>query len=289
MARMAGSDLTAAEMLSAVLDDHARRIAERTPAALADAPDGVHQLRTAVRRLRNVLAVFGGMLDPGPVGGLRARLSTYGDRLGGARDLEVRAADAISAATAVGLGPGPTARLVVPLGEAHSAAHSELVGWVASHGDVAVLADLGAVEVRSGARPARAVATEVLLAEADRALARRDDYLADPDAGHALRKAGRRLRHAADAVTTPPGDVLGDDAAALGKAGARLQSLLGDQRDALLLAEHVRGLVPSAGEDAAPYLTVVAYAEKRAAEALGQVPDALAGLGELRAAFGGPA
>lgn len=282
---MAVPDLTAGELLPAVLDDLARGIAERTPAALADAPDGVHQLRTEVRRLRNVLAAFSGLLDPGPVGAVRAQLSSYGDRLGRARDLEVRAADAAAAATAVGLGPGPSARLVGPLAEAHRAAHAKLVAWVGRHEELAGLSDLGAVTVIGGGRPARIVAQEVLLAQADRALAREADYLSDPDAGHALRKAARRLRHVADAVTKEPNDVLGKTATALGKAGKGIQSLLGDQRDALLLAECVRSLMPGAGADAPAYLEVVAYADQRAAAALGDVPGALAELERRRAAF----
>ncbi|NYJ00653.1 CHAD domain-containing protein [Nocardioides thalensis] len=280
---MAAPDLTVGELLPVVLDDLAGRIAERTPAALADAPDGVHQLRTEVRRLRNVLAAFGGLLDPGPVGAVRAQLSSYGDRLGRARDLEVRAADAAAAAAAVGLGAGPSARLVGPLAEAHRTAHAKLVAWVGGHEEIAGLSELGAVTVVGGGRPARVVAQEVLLAQADRALAREADYLSDPDAGHALRKAARRLRHVADAVTKEPGDVLGEPATALGKAGKGIQSLLGDQRDALLLAECVRGLLPDAGPDAPAYLEVVAHAEQRAAAALGDVPGALAELERRRA------
>lgn len=282
---MAAPDPTAGELLPAVLDDLARRIAERTPAALADAPDGVHQLRTEVRRLRNVLAAFSGLLDPGPVGAVRAQLSSYGDRLGRARDLEVRAADAAAAASAVGLGPGPSGRLVGPLAEAHRSAHAKLVAWVGRHEEVAGLSELGAVTVVGGGRPARVVAKEVLAAQADRALAREADYLSDPDAGHALRKAARRLRHVADAVTKQPGDVLGETATELGTAGKRIQSLLGDQRDALLLSAGVRELLPDAGDDAPAYLEVVAWADRRAAAALGDVPGALAELEQRRAAF----
>lgn len=284
---MAAPDHTVGELLPAVLDDLAGRIVERTPAALADAPDAVHQLRTEIRRLRNVLAAFSSLLDPGPVGVVRAQLSSYGDRLGSARDLEVRAADAATAAAAVGLGPGPAARLVGPLAEQHRAAHTDLVAWVGRHEELAGLSDLGSVTVVGGGRPWRVVAREVLVAQADRALARESDYLSDPDAGHALRKAGRRLRHVADAVTKGPGEVLGPDAEELGAAGKRIQSLLGDQRDGLLLAECVRSMLPTAGDDAASYLSVVAYAEQRAAAALGDVPEALAELERRRAAFAG--
>ena len=84
----------------------------------------------------------------------------------------------------------------------------------------------------------------MLAALGDRVLDHAADYRGDVDAAHALRKAARRLRHTADAVTRPPAAVLGADAQELGELGSQLQSLLGDHRDALLLAEHVRGSMP---------------------------------------------
>ena len=283
---MAGPRMTAGEMLGAVLDDLARSVARSQPAALADEPDAVHQLRTAVRRLRNVLAAFGDMVDPATAGVLRARLSAYGDRLGLARDLEVRAADVPEAADAVGLGPGPTERLLRDLRAAHATAHAELVAWCGSEEGAAVaaaLASAGDVAMVDGAgRPADVVAAEVLLAQADRVLAHGQAYLADSDAAHALRKAGRRLRHVADAVVQPPAAVLGDDARALGAAGATVQKLLGEHRDAGLLAEHVRSAGVRDG-DAQELAATEEHAQRRAAAALAAVPRALEELAELRA------
>src|SRR5918998_3119829 len=81
---------TAAELFAEVVADHVRRIEQRTPAAVADEPDGVHALRTGVRRLRNVLAVYRKVFDSDAVAGLRDRLADFGAVLGEARDLEVR-------------------------------------------------------------------------------------------------------------------------------------------------------------------------------------------------------
>ncbi|GAA3807193.1 CHAD domain-containing protein [Nocardioides panacisoli] len=287
---MAGPGTTAGEMLRAVLRDLARSVVERQPAALADEPDAVHQLRTAVRRLRNVLAAFGDLVDPATAGALRARLSAYGDRLGLARDLEVRAADVRAAADAVGLAPGPRDRLLRDLQVAHAAAHAQLVAWCRSDHGAALAAVLGTVlddaggvgPVGAAARPGDVVAAEVLLAQADRVLALGADHLGDRDVAHTVRKAGRRLRHVADAVATPPAAVLGDEARALGAAGATVQKLLGDHRDAGLLAEHVRSVVALDG-DAAASSAMVEHAEGRAAAALADVPRALEDLAVLRA------
>jgi CHAD domain-containing protein len=283
---MAGPRLTAGEMLGAVLDDLARSVVDEQRAALDDDPDAVHQLRTAVRRLRNVLAAFGGLVDPATAGALRACLSAYGDRLGVVRDLEVRAADVQEAAAAVGLASEPTDRLLRDLRAGHAAAHAQLVAWCRSDDGAALAHELGRasdVTIVDGAgRPAELVSGDVLLAQADRVLGQSDDYLTDRDAAHAVRKAGRRLRHVADAVTKPPAAVLGDDARALGAGGGRIQRLLGDHRDAVLLAEHVRAVAGLDG-DRRLFGPLLEHAGQRASTAMAGVPAALEELAVLRA------
>jgi CHAD domain-containing protein len=277
---MVGREGTAGEMLAEVVGDLAAKIAARTPAALADEPDAVHQLRTSVRRFRNLLAAFGQLLEPAAVGGLRARLATYGDLLGAARDLEGRAEWSARVADDAGLDPVLRDRLERPIVAAHDRAHRALVAWWGSEEAAELsgtLSEWAAAPafLDSAARPAAAVAREVLTAQADRVLSLGADYLTDADSTHALRKAGRRLRHIADAVTRPPAAALGQEYAALGVLGERVQVLLGDHRDAVLLAEHVRGLP---AEDAAAYRPVVDRADRLAADAIEQVPAVLAEL-----------
>lgn len=281
---MSRPDPNAGAMLAAVVSDLVAKLDSRLPAALADEPDAVHQLRTAVRRLRNVLAGFAFYFEPTAVGGLRAALVEYGDRLGRVRDLEVRAQWCREVAAEVGLDAGLVDGLVVPLGEAHARAHADLVTWAASpeaerlRRALRSWADAPTPAEGRGARPARAVAREVLMAQVERVLAHGAEHRADKDSAHALRKGGRRLRHLADAVTKPPGAVLGKKAAALGELGARIQSLLGDHRDALLLVEHVQRSVPDPAERSA-YAPMVEAAERSAAAAIDGVPAAL---GDLR-------
>ena len=282
---MGGREATAGEMLAEILDDLVARIGAKAPAALADEPDAVHQLRTAVRRLRNVLAAFSHYLEPSAVGGLRARLAEYSDRLGLVRDLEVRAAWCEQVATEVGLADELLEWLVAPLLEDHERAHAALVAWAGSpEADLlnAALSGWAAVPAlaNGSARPASPVAQEVLAAQVERVIDHATDYRSDPEAAHALRKAGRRLRHSADAVTKPPAAVLGPDAAALGEIGSRVQSLLGDHRDALLLADHVRRSLPADAGMRASYASLIEAAEKAADAALAAVPGVLA---ELRA------
>lgn len=282
---MAGRDVTAGDMLADIVGDLVARIDERTPAALADEPDAVHQLRTAVRRLRNVLAAFSQYVEPDVVGGLRAQLAEYGDRLGLARDLEVRAAWCEDVATEIGIEPGLRDRLVRPLREEHDRAHAAFVTWSASPRakelQVALLAWTGAPALANGsARPARAVAHEAVSAQVERVLALAEHYLDDEESAHALRKAGRRLRHTADAVTRPPAAVLGEEVAALGKLGSQLQALLGDHRDALLLAGHLRRSLPAHGDAdvRAAFDALIDAAERAAEAAIAAVPAVLTAL-----------
>lgn len=275
---MGGPDVTAGEMLTDIAGDLVARIEERTPAAVADEPDAVHQLRTSVRRLRNVLAAFADHFEPGAVGGLRARLAEYGDRLGRARDLEVRMEWCEEIATEVGLDPVLRGRLIAPLLAAHAEAHGALVSWAASPEarelTAALAAWAGAPALAEGsARPATAVAREAVTAQVDRVLGQAADYQEDPEAAHSLRKAARRLRHTADAVTRPPATVLGKDVAALGDLGSRIQSLLGDHRDALLLADYVCGSLPEEAAPRASCLTVVEASQRAAEAAMTAVPE----------------
>jgi CHAD domain-containing protein len=63
---------------------------------------------------------------------------------------------------------------------------------------------------------------------------------------HAVRRAGRRVRYAAEALAEVAGDVFGAPERRLAAAGERIQDVLGDHRDQVLFAEYLRR--SSAGE-----------------------------------------
>lgn len=262
-------------MLTLVVQDHVRRIRERVPAALADEPDGVHRLRTAVRRLRNVLAAFRRYLDREATARLRSELKAWGDVLGLVRDLEVRAGEAATAADAAGLGARDRSALVTPLARAHARSHGDLVRWTTSdrgqHLDRLLTA--WATEPPLGERAsgsARKAARRTVRRQAERTLAAVGE-LTDLESTHELRKAARRLRHTCDAITRAPVGLLGRGTRRLGSAGHRMQSLLGRHRDALLLAEHVR----TQSDGPADADAVVRLCQGRAVAALADLPAAL--------------
>lgn len=257
---------TAGELLTSVVADLAAGIRYGRAAALVDEPDAVHQLRTTVRRLRNLLAAFRRCFDPAAAAELGAALASYGGLLGECRDLEVRAADARAALGTLGLTEELGPVVVAPLERVHAAAHAVLVDWHAGPGAAAldVLLDGWAHDpplTKRARRPAAKVARRAVRRQVRRVLAR-----ADRHQEHDLRKAARRLRHTADAVASAC-----PEAAAPGKLGHRVQGVLGDHRDALLLAEHARrcGAEPLA-----------AYAEQVAAVALAGLAEPLAALRE---------
>ncbi|GHH79342.1 CHAD domain-containing protein [Promicromonospora soli] len=269
---------TAGELLTLAVNDLVRTIQDRVPAALADEPDAVHQLRTEIRRLRNVLAAFRKHLDKDATAELRSRLKEWGDVLGRARDLEVRTQQAAAAADTAGLDEKARSDLVDPLRTAHAQAHAEAVRWTRSDrcGDLARLMYEWAAEPRLGeraSRPAKKAARRAVRRQTDRTLDAAG-RLDEPETAHELRKAARRLRHTSDAITRDPVGLLGPRTKDLGAAGHRIQSVLGDHRDALLLAEHVR----DQADGSATYDGVVYVCEERALTALADLPAALAEL-----------
>ena len=65
------------------------------PAAAAGDPEGVHQMRVAIRRLRTALVLFGTHLEPHTTARFEAELKRLGQVLGEARDWDVFCLDTI--------------------------------------------------------------------------------------------------------------------------------------------------------------------------------------------------
>ncbi|MFD2795768.1 CHAD domain-containing protein [Promicromonospora vindobonensis] len=264
--------------MTLAVQDLVRRIHDRVPAALADEPDAVHRLRTAVRRLRNVLAAFRRHLDKDATADLRTRLKEWGDTLGRARDLEVRAQQAAAAADAADLDEQARSALLDPLLTAHEQAHADAVRWTRSERgqDLDRLLTEWAAEPRLGeraSRPAKKAARRAVRRQVERTRGAAGE-LTDLESAHELRKAARRLRHTCEAIARKPVGLLGRRTKDVGSAGHRIQSLLGDHRDALLLAEHVH----THANGSPAYDAVVGRCQEQAIAALADLPAAL---GEL--------
>lgn len=270
------------------------RLHEYLSLAMADEPDALHQMRTSVRRLRSLLAAYRPVLDAAVVTELRRRLRELGRELGTVRDLEVRvqvAEDALEAGDEAGrfVSNEDRARvrgiLVDAETVAHDRAHARFVERQRLPRATARLEELDRVLAdppftKRAARPAKRELARLLDREARRA-ARRARRLPDdpgPDDLHEVRKAARRLRYAAEAVTEPPVDLFGAAAAALAEAGDAIHDLLGDHRDELLFADHLRRSAAHAAHAGQPSETLLRLAEDadaRAAVHLAKLPDAI--------------
>lgn len=304
---MGTTEITAGEVFAAVVSDHVRRIEQRTPAAVADEPDGVHALRTGVRRLRNVLAVYRNVFDAEALAELRVLLAEFGTVLGDARDLEVRAEQAaLLGSTMTRASETELVEwLVRDLEERYRLAHTQVTAWCLSpaHGELTTVLMRWAAEPPlspEAEKPAARMARRRLRRQADRVATATDDLdvgrLAAPwsaAAAHGLaeahetRKAARRLAHATAAVTEEPAELLGGKARALGEQGSRLQKVLGSHRDAVLLAAHAAELAAGPERDRGPFDAVVDGADQLARAALDDLVPAVGGLLAARDTFAG--
>jgi len=247
------------------------------PLARADAPDAVHRMRTTVRRLRSVLAVYSRLFEKSAVTELRLELKSLGVELGRARDAEVRGARL--AAELGGIADYPTddaqTRLVGGARRDYAEGLGLVRAYLLSTRYYRLLDSLDSFVAwppltSKAEQPAAAEITRDL-GKAVGVLANRTGAVTDADAPepalHEVRKAARRLRYAADAVAAaqpvPAGPASGPitkptkkEAAKRAEAAARfathrrgyahlakvakpLVKRLGDRHDGLLYIEEL--------------------------------------------------
>ena len=268
---------SAAVIVVGALRDLTATLIAKDPLARADAPDAVHKMRTTVRRLRSVLAVYGRLFEKTAVSELRFELKHLGIELGRVRDAEVRGARL--AAELAAAAPHPTAdaeiRLVGGAQREHAEALDDVRSYLLSTRYYRTLDALDAFTEWPpfGPKAGRPAAAEIRrdLNGAVRTLAKRTDAVTGADAPepalHEVRKAARRLRYAAEAVaqarpvriqppTTVKKKAAKKSAKAFDKAAARFDDLrgryddiagvakplvkrLGDRHDSRLLIDEV--------------------------------------------------
>ena len=245
------------------------------------------------RRLRSVLAVYGSLLDASEVDEVRRRYRKLGRRLGAVRDLEVRLLvaeaalqDAAASATFdTGALVRVTAGIVAETTASHELAYRDYTEHEqrpAAARRRAALADL--LAHAPAARPTdtstRGVLGALLAREARRAVVRASGVDATSAAVrlHAVRRAGRRLRYAAEALTDGAGDTFSVRALRLAAAGERIQEVLGDHRDQSLFAEYLRSPAPLAAppdQERAVLDRLADAAGRRAAERISDLDPAV--------------
>ncbi len=236
-------------------------------AVRADRFDSVHQMRVATRRLRAVLRTFGQVIPRADSEHLTGELHWLGRELGHARDAEVLAGHLRDS-----LRPTPPELLIGPVqarvqgyfAPRRAAARAALLETLDSPRYTRLLAELDRITAGPSRGPlAGAPARDVLPAavqrafrQAKRRMRRARHTPAGParDAAlHQVRKSARRARYAAEAASLAPP---GKQARRFARQMKQVQSVLGDQHDAVLARQAARDLgigAYLAGENAFTY------------------------------------
>jgi CHAD domain-containing protein len=299
---------TALGAVIAVLSSLRDALLAADPGVRAQKDDAVHQMRIVVRRLRGALAAFRGILDPAALDALRERLSTLGNTLGVVRDAEVRhnraaalvanaqthgdtdlrasagtpsvtylpATAGIPSDTRVPAATPLRHRLVEDTRAEYETLLAGLLDYLGAEEYFALLDDIDGLIARppvtaTSLDDSRTSLRRVLRQESRRA--RRRLKRADrSDLGglHGARKAARRLRYVAEALSEGDSPVLGGKARALAESAEAVQDVLGEHRDATLFAERLERTAQQAteaGEDASDYAALIAEEREHARSA----------------------
>ena len=253
-----------------------------------DGDDAVHAFRTALRRLRSVLAAFRGALDPAATESLRAQLGSTARVAGIARDAEVLR-DRVDRTVALAPPGSVDAAVLDDLRAATEAGrraailalHDDLrtTAWFDALDQLDVLVDRAPAGTRA-AEDAVAFTTERIHHERARLRRALDGVERGDTDGHEplhdVRKAARRLRYALEAA----GDVPDEGKRRLGRL-RRVQDALGDVLDAENAAGTYRAFAARAaasGTDTFGY-GVLAMVERRTAAQ--RLDDGRRALGQL--------
>ena len=219
---VASPDATAGQVVLAYVAEQAETIRATDPQVRRDAPEAVHDMRVACRRMRSSFQSFRALLDRSRTDDLVVELRWLAGELGGARDLEVQEARIVAdvAALPPELALGPVAAQTTRFFATRRA--SAAATATAALDSDRYLALLDAVDALLADPPltddAARPAVEILPELIGKAVRRTRKHLRAAHAHppgherdlelHEMRKAGKRLRYAAE-VSAP----------ALGKAG----------------------------------------------------------------------
>ncbi|GJL90859.1 CHAD domain-containing protein [Hyphococcus sp.] len=200
---------TAGDTLAAMLNASAARLASIQPAIVdLRRPEGVHQMRVALRRLRATERLFRKSLPGREINRLAAQAKQIASVLGSARDWDVFLSDALSAAQASDYAPEALKQLKAKAeaarAEAWAAAVEEISGPVFTHFLIDLLGAATLQDWRKGAGKAlRQPASRLAAQQLDRALKKARKIAGDlsPEQGlaalHPLRVALKKLRYPA--------------------------------------------------------------------------------------------
>ncbi|MGA8534855.1 MAG: CHAD domain-containing protein [Candidatus Tumulicola sp.] len=213
-----------------------------------DSPEALHDARVAVRRLRSYLRTFLPILDGVWACALRERLRWLNERFAEARDLDVLLEGLERSGTAAG-GVASASELLERVRAERDRRHQSVQAALRDARYLTLLEEIVAAArqpqfVGQAQRPARPGMRRLLSAVWKRARKRVRRYGRRPtDAQlHEIRIKTKHVRYAAECLE--PFD--GKPVKALVRHAERLQSLLGNQHDAVMAAARLRDFIGSA-------------------------------------------
>lgn len=250
--------MTARAALRRIAASCVEQIVRNEDAVHAGIPEGVHQMRVGIRRLRAALSAFAPLLPEGEHRWFSGELRWLGGVLGAARNLDVFAEDLVApAVSTIGTVPG-LAALNAVLAERRALAYEKATGAILSPRHTALvlrltrwLEDRGSENPSSPAlaRPIGEVAPEVLERRM-KAVRRRAAGFSrqSPEQRHRLRIALKKLRYAVEMLGRLYDHEKTDR---LLRAAKRLQEKLGEANDLSMAHDLVAELAGSGTEAAA--------------------------------------
>jgi len=231
----------ARRLLAAMLAEQYREILAHDPGTrLGSDPEELHDLRSAIRRLRAYLRAGRPLLDRAWADDLRASLKRAGRTLAEARDLDVMLAHIERDAAGLDEPERTGARdLLEILSERRDRAHERLVAELCAPGYVSTLnrVEVAVAAVRFDGKGSLRRAAEKQHRRARRIATRLPDDPTDAQL-HELRRAVRRSRYTAELAAACGTGGLGSY---ITRAKA-LQDVLGSHQDAVVAASVIREL-----------------------------------------------
>lgn len=254
-ALLAGKKAPAAAVVTVYVAEQLRQLFAGDAAVRLEEPEAVHDMRSATRRIRSVLAAYRKLYRAGPVRRLRDELGWLGHLLGQPRDAEVLLGRLRGHLDELPPGDGTDAareRVERKAGAAFDAGYRRLQEALQSERYFRLLDNLEDFcrqppVLSQAVAPGRAVVAKAVeksarrLRRSHKAAAHARRGTAHENALHQLRKDAKRLRHVAESA----GLVRGKRARKVAKAAHRQQRILGDFHDAVIARNLLQSLEAS--------------------------------------------
>ncbi|UEL27691.1 CYTH and CHAD domain-containing protein [Pseudarthrobacter sp. L1SW] len=268
----AGKRAPAAAVVTAYISGQIGEILAQDPGVRLEETESVHNMRSALRRVRSVLAAYRKLYAAAPVRRLRNELKWLGQLLGGPRDAEVLLARLSGHLDDLPPGEGVDdvrGKVEHKVGGAYDDGYRQLQEALRSNRYFRLLDDLEAFRDKppvlpDAVAPGRRVAAKAVakaarrLRRSHKAAKRYRRGTAHESALHQVRKDAKRLRHVAESAAL----VYGKRAGKVAKAAHRQQKILGDFHDAVI----ARDLLATVGSRQEPTAAAAAYAALEARE-----------------------